>query len=81
MLGSGGCGELSPPCQPGSILPKPYAIMRSDSSDIRLFFFWTRYSSWFIHCVFWSAGVPVGQGGCEWGADPIGMVVVVPHPP
>lgn len=29
-----------------------YAIMRSDSSETRLFFFWTRDSNWFIHWVF-----------------------------
>ena len=51
------------PLPTGEHPPKPYAIMRSDSSDIRLLFFWTRYSSWFIHCVCWSAGVPAGRRG------------------
>lgn len=69
MLGSGARVNQAPtpPMEPP---PRPYAIIRSDSSDIRLFFFWTRYSSWFIHFVFWSAGLPVGwRGVCEWGTD------------
>lgn len=72
MLGSGftgDWGELSPPSDRGAP-PKPYAIIRSDSSVIRLFFFWTRYSSWFVHFVCWSAGLSAGQGSGEQGADP-----------
>lgn len=43
MLGyGGGSGVSRAPAPPGEHCPKPYAIMRSDSSVIRLFFFWTR---------------------------------------
>lgn len=45
----------------------PYSIMRSDSSDIRLFFFWINASNWFIHCFFSSDSVPkeYDQGVCQ----------------
>lgn len=56
-MGLGACGE-----EPMQHNPQIYVIMRSDSSNIRLFFFCTRYSNWFIHCVFWSAGLSARQG-------------------
>lgn len=82
MLGTGfmgDWGELSPHTNLGAS-PKPYAIMRSDSSLIRLFFFWTRYSSWFVHRVCWSAGLSAGQGNGERGADPHHRVTVLHLP-
>lgn len=82
MLGTGlagDWGELSPHTDQGAF-PKPHAIMRSDSSVIRLFFFCTRYSSWFVHCVCWSATLSAEQGNGQWGADPHCRVTVLRPP-